>query len=152
MSQLNNDPSFSITINTDDISDIEDTPSLVSCDVGIYGVSNIASSATLVSNGWSYNSPFSNMDENAFVLGAEDDSGSTDLYVIEKWQSHKPIDMGDGLYTSFKEDLLTQDEIKEKIYNKLEEQYPEKAIKVGLNKDLTIRKYSIPIEIKMKEN
>lgn len=150
MSQNNN---ISLTVDNTvagvDISSISDSSA-----TAIYS-GNIANGATLVASlnhGYTFNSPFSDIDNNAFVLGTSDNDGATDLYVVEKWQSRKPIDMGDGLYTSFKEDLLSQEEIQEMIYSKLEDQYPEKAIKVGLNKSITIRKYSIPIEIKMKEN
>ena len=59
--------------------------------------------------------------------------------------------MGDGLYTSLKEDLLSQEEIQELIYSKLEEQHPDKAIKLGLNNDIVIRKFMIPVEIKIKD-
>lgn len=149
---LNNNITLSVSdvdLNTIDVLDCSD----VNTNISVGTLSGTpATLVTSINNGWTYSSPFSNMDDNCFVLGAEDNSGGTDIYVVEKWQSHKPIDMGDGLYTSFKEDLLTSTEIKELIYNKLEDQHPEKAIKVGLNKDLTVRKYSIQIEIKMKEN
>ena len=86
--------------------------------------------------------------DGSVVIGGDK---QTELYVIEKWQSKNPIDMGDGLYTSLKEDLLTQEEIQELIYGKLEEQHPDKAIKLGLNNDIVIRKYMIPVEIKIKD-
>ena len=90
---------------------------------------------------------------NDLVLGVDDlSSGEVDVYVVEKWQSKKPIEVGNGLYVSFEEDLYTKSEIQEMVYAKIEEEYPEKAIKLDLNKDnLTIRKLSLPIEIKMKE-
>ena len=86
--------------------------------------------------------------ENSVVIGGDK---QTELYVIEKWQSKNPIDMGDGLFTSLKEDLLSPEEIQELIYSKLEEQQPDKAIKLGLNNDIVIRKYMIPLEIKIKD-
>jgi hypothetical protein len=106
---------------------------------------------TLVNNlndGWSVSNRNNNL-----VIGTETGSGTTEVYVVEEWQSKKPIEVGNGLYVSFEEDLITADEIQELVYAKIEETYPEKAIKLGMDKNnLTIRKLSLPIEIKMKES
>ena len=116
------------------------------------GVTFDASSLVLSSANGSYLNNYSNPiqqeSDGCIIIGS---SGTTELYVVEKWQSKNPIDMGDGLYTSLKEDLLTQEEIQELIYGKLEEQHPDKAIKLGLNNDIVIRKYMIPVEIKYKD-
>lgn len=117
----------------------------------IYVANGATSAGTLVgslNDGWS----FSNTNNN-LIIGTENGDGTTEVYVVEKWQSKNPIDVGNGLYVSFEEDLITADEIQELVYSKIEEEYPEKAIKLGMDKNnLTIRKLSLPIEIKMKDS
>lgn len=129
-----------------------DTASVADCTAVSYNNLAVANGATLVASlndGWA----FGNSNNNLILGTNNNESGDTDIYVVEKWQSRKPIDMGDGLYTSFREDLLSPEEIQELIYSKIEDQYPEIAIKHGMEKNnITIRKVSLPIEIKMKDS
>jgi len=112
------------------------------------GTTNAGTLVGSLNDGWSFTNTNNNL-----VIGTENGSGNTEVYVVEKWQSKKPIEVGNGLYVSFEEDLITADEIQELVYTKIEETHPEKAIKLGMDKNnLTIRKLSLPIEIKLKES
>ena len=139
-------------LSNNNITSIDDSISIADCTAVSCSNLAVANGTTLVSslnNVWSFGNTNNNL-----VLGTNNnESTDTDIYVVEKWQSRKPIDMGDGLYTSFREDLLSPAEIQELIYSKLEDQYPEVAIKHGMDKNnITIRKLSLPIEIKMKKS
>jgi len=101
----------------------------------------------------SFSSPQWTDDNNNLVLGqnSSDECGA-DIFICEEWETKKPIKIKEGMFASFKEDLYSVSELQEMVYNKIEEDYPEKAIKLGLNKDsLTLRKHSIPIEITIKD-
>jgi len=100
-------------------------------------------------NGYGYDTSIANVDD-SIVIG-ETDNKKMKVYICEKWQSTDPIDLGDGLYASLPEDMLSDSDLKKKVYNKLEELYPEKVIKLGMNEDnLSLRKKSVTIEIDLK--
>lgn len=71
---------------------------------------------------------------------------TTVLYIVQPWQSKRPIKIEEGLYVSLKKDIYTIDEIREKIVKSIVEEYPE--IHVGLLGDeIEVRQYSTNIEI-----
>lgn len=90
-----------------------------------------------------------NLDWSGRVIVGQSDNNKQIIYIVEEWQSKNPIKFDNGLVISFENDLYTTAELEELVYNKIEEHYPEKAIKLGLNKDnIQIRKLSPTIEIK----
>ena len=75
-------------------------------------------------------------------------SADSSIYICEKWQSRNPIYIGDDLYISLKEDLIPYSELKKKIFDKILEEFPDKALKLNLNMDnIDIKKILTPIEI-----
>lgn len=91
----------------------------------------------------------SSLDWTGRVIVGQTDNIKQVIYIIEEWQSKNPIKFDNGLIISFENDLYTNAELEELVYNKIEEHYPEKAIKLGLSKDnIQIRKLSPTIEIK----
>ena len=87
------------------------------------------------------------IDDNKLVIGKHEKE-KTKIFICEKWQSRNPIDLGDGLFASFPDDMLTDDELRKKVYNKIEELHPDKAIKLGLNEEnIALIKKSVTIEI-----
>lgn len=78
---------------------------------------------------------------NSIIIGECDEDKKQKIYICELWQTKKPIDLGDGLIASFPEDMLSEEELKKKVYNKIEELHPDKAIKLGLNEEnISLRK------------
>lgn len=88
---------------------------------------------------------------NSSIVVGEIDNEKMKVYICEKWQSRNPIDMGDGLYISSPEDMLSDSDLKKKVYNKLEDLHPEKTIKLGMNEDnIALRKKSVTIEMDLE--
>lgn len=73
------------------------------------------------------------------------------LYICEEWQTKKPIKLENGLILSEKNDLYSNAELQEMIYDVIQDQYPEKAIKLGLNSnEIAVIKWSPGLEINTK--
>lgn len=71
------------------------------------------------------------------------------IYIVEPWQSRKPIVIEGGLHISLEEDLISQEELKEKILENLSVTHPETIVKVGLNPDnIKLVRNEVTIEIK----
>jgi len=83
---------------------------------------------------------------NPLIIG-DKDPNEQEIYIVEKWQTKSPIIIDDDLIISLKKDILSKDELHKKIMDKINDEYPEIALKIGADK-LKIRKLSIPIEIK----
>jgi hypothetical protein len=85
------------------------------------------------------------------IIGVGSNEKKQKIYICEPWQTTNPIDLGDGLIASFPDDMISEEELKKKVYNKLEELHPDKAIKLGLNEEnITLRKKSVTIEIDLE--
>jgi len=70
------------------------------------------------------------------------------LYIVEPWQSRNPIEVKDGLWISLPSDMISNDEIKTYILDKLIETNPEILIKIGLNVDnIKLVKSEVTLEI-----
>jgi hypothetical protein len=114
-------------------------------DLSIDGSTNVSTIST--SPYYTTHSSFSYPSDQTILIGNQDEEKKK-IYICEKWQSKKPIDLGDGLFASFPEDMLSGSELKQKVYNRIEELHPDKAIKLGLNEEnITLRKKSVTIEI-----
>jgi len=88
-------------------------------------------------------------DNTKHVFGDTFDVGKQKIYIVEPWQSRKPIMIDGGLYVSFEEDLISTKELKEKILNSISETHPEITVKIGLNpNDIKLVKNEVTIEIK----
>lgn len=82
------------------------------------------------------------------VIGDTTNDCKVKVYICEAWQTKNPIELDNGLIVSLEEHLYADNEIKTKIYNKIEELYPELAIKIGMNEDnISLRKKSVTLEI-----
>jgi hypothetical protein len=63
------------------------------------------------------------------------DANKQKIYIVEPWQSTKPMHIEDNLWVSLEKDLLSTKDLKKKIMDKLEESNPEILIKMGINPD-----------------
>ena len=78
----------------------------------------------------------------------ETDNTKQKIYIVEPWQSKKPIQIDDGLWVSLEKDLISTDELKRKIIDKLEETNPDIVVKIGINPDnLKLVKSEVNLEI-----
>ncbi len=135
------------SVITVDIAEGYDTSALT-----ITGDLSICGSMSTIAANPSYGQQWGFTEPGSLILGENAVDTGCDIYICEEWETKKPIKIKDGMCASFKEDLYSLEEIQEIVYNKIEEEYPEKAIKIGLNKDsLRVRKHSIPTEIKIKD-
>ena len=112
---------------------------------GGYVISNDTSYGTITLNGSSYS------DQNTWTFG-DQDTTKNKIYVVEPWQSKNPIQVEEGLWVSLEKDLISNDELKQKIIDKLEETNPEILIKMGLNSDnMKLVKREVNLEIMPEE-
>lgn len=112
---------------------------------GGYVISNAASYGNITLNGSSYTGP------NTWTIG-DQDTTKNKIYVVEPWQSKNPIQVEEGLWVSLEKDLISNDELKQKIMDKLEETNPEILIKMGLNSDnMKLVKREVNLEIMPEE-
>lgn len=82
------------------------------------------------------------------VILGEDLSEKHKIYIVEPWQSRKPIKVKEGLWISLEHDLIPNDEIKREIINKIEEMHPDIIIRAGINHDnIKLVKSEVNIEI-----
>lgn len=135
---------------------------VISCDSSIYAdattvstislnPSDISITGNLCISGSTYNVTqpiFTEHPDHGSVVIGKSENDKQKVYICEKWQSKNPIDLGDGLYASLPEDMLSDKELRKKVYNKIEDLYPDKAIKLGLNEEnITLRRKTVTIEI-----
>lgn len=108
---------------------------------GGYVISNDTSYGNITLNGSSYTN------QNTWTIG-DQDTTKNKIYVVEPWQSKNPIQVEEGLWVSLEKDLISTDELKQKIMDKLEETNPEILIKMGLNSDnMKLVKREVNLEI-----
>ena len=89
----------------------------------------------------SYNYP------NSWTIG-DQDTTKNKIYIVEPWQSKNPIQVEDGLWISLEKDLISNEKLKQKIMEKLEETNPEIVIKMGINPDnMKLVKREVNLEI-----
>ncbi len=70
------------------------------------------------------------------------------IYIVEPWQSKKPIHVKNGLWVSLEKDLISYDEIKIDIIRVLDDIHPDISLKVGMNPDnITLVKNEVTLEI-----
>lgn len=83
----------------------------------------------------------------SLTLG-DQDTTKNKIYIVEPWQSKNPIKVEDGLWVSLEKDLVSNDALKQKIMDRLEETNPEILIKMGINVDnMKLVKREVNIEI-----
>ena len=76
------------------------------------------------------------------------DATKQKIYIVEPWQSKKPMQIEEGLWVSLEKDLISTDELKKKIMEKLEETNPDVVIKMGINPDnMKLVKSEVNLEI-----
>lgn len=98
-------------------------------------------SSTISTPTWQWTEP-----SNEIVIGNNEDKQK--IYIVEPWQSRKPIKVKDGLWVSLEQDLISNDEIKKQILEKIEDEHPDLAIKMGLNPDnIKLVKSEVNLEI-----
>ena len=138
-----------ITINTSSsVTDLQlatDITDIVISDFHVDG--STISASPYYSQNWNVASP-----GNLVITDLSSDENKSDIYVCEEWESKKPIKIKEGMFVSFKDDLYSVNELEDMVLKKIEDEYPEALIKMGLNKDsINIKKHSIPIEIRTKD-
>jgi|SaaInlStandDraft_4_1057021.scaffolds.fasta_scaffold30335_3 hypothetical protein len=75
-------------------------------------------------------------------------ASSTKIYIVEEWQSKKPIKMDNGLTISLEKDLINYDDIKKKVMNKLSEVHPDLVVRMGINhENIKLMKSEVNLEI-----
>ena len=91
----------------------------------------------------------SSINEN-LMFGDIDDNKSK-VFIVKPWQSKKPIEIEDGLWISLEEDLISNDDLKKKILDKLSETDPDILIRIGVNPDnIKLVKSEVNLEINKK--
>jgi len=157
----NNYGDFSVNIDHTEIMDGSDTISLSLDDIDasalIAPLSITDTNLTLtgvMGNGTgtgTYTVPEINnvSDDSKHIFGDTEEDDRHTVYIVEPWQSRKPIDVGNGMHVSLEDDLIPQQELKEKILEKMSETHPEHIIKVGMNPDnIKLVKNEVTIEIR----
>jgi len=111
---------------------------------GLSITDNLCSSSLVMSN--------SPLFTDNHICSIGDNQGTTNIYICEEWESKKPIKIRDGLYVSLKEDLYSMGELESEIKTLISDNYPETAIKLGINENIVIKKHSYPIDIFLKKD
>ena len=94
---------------------------------------------TLASNGMTY--------QNSTTIG-DSDNKKCKIYIVDKWQSKRPIHIKDDLWISFGDDLIPYEELKKDIVEKICETHPELVVKIGFNTDeIKLVKREVTLEI-----
>lgn len=79
------------------------------------------------------------------------DQSKQKIYIVEPWQSNNPINVDGGMWISLEKDLISYDQLKRKIFDKLEETNPDILVKIGLNQNnIQLVKREVNLEINME--
>lgn len=85
--------------------------------------------------------------KNTVIIG-ENDKSKLKVYIVEPWQSNNPIKVKDDLWVSLEKDLISFNEIKNEIFDKILDIFPELVIKAGLNpENMSLVKSEVTLEV-----
>jgi hypothetical protein len=89
-----------------------------------------------------------NQSHKEIIIGETVENHHKKIYIVEPWQSKNPIEIESGLWISLEEDLISNEELKQKVFDKLSETNPDFIVKCGMNKDnISLRKSEVSLEI-----
>lgn len=119
----------------------------------IVDYSDVMISGANITTSWGVDNSWSDalkIEENTVVVGDQSNEKHK-IYIVEPWQSRHPIKVKDGLWVSLEHDLISNEEIKRQIMERLEEEHPDAVVKMGVNpKNVKIVKSEVTLEINKK--
>lgn len=99
-----------------------------------------------LTNSWINVEPY--LKQNVSVNIGDVDDNKHKIYIVEPWQSRNPVKVQNGLWVSLENDLISNDELKQRILDKLDEVRPDVIVKLGINPDnIKLVKSEVNLEI-----
>jgi len=118
--------------------------SIVQLTNSVFDPSSIAAVSTIYSD-----IAISNPYKSSTIVG-DSSTDKVKLFIVEPWQSRKPIEIESGLFVSLEADMISDSELKYSIIKKLTEDHPDVLLKIGVDaNNVKLVRKDVTLEINM---